>query len=91
MELSIKEEGDKELSIEITEADDTVIYPVISMLLEDKDVVEARYFQGHPLLDKPILYVKTKRVKPQTAIRRVSEQLAKDFAQAKRSLKKAVK
>jgi DNA-directed RNA polymerase subunit L len=91
MELKVKEEGKKELSIEITEANDTLIYPVVSMLLQDKDVLEARYFRGHPLLDKPVLYVKTKRVKPQTAIRRVSEKLSKEYGEAKRTLSKAAK
>ena len=71
------------IRIEIEGPDDTVIYPLINELLKDEDVDEAKYSVGHPQLDKPVLYVRTKKGKPQAAIKKAAESLAGQFREAK--------
>lgn len=79
------------LRVEIIHPDDTLIYPLIGALLRDDDVAEAQYVTGHPQLDKPVLLVKTKKSKPQAALKRAAESLASEFAGAKKLLEKELK
>jgi len=88
MELELLEAEKGWAKIQLTEADETVIYPLISALMKDKDVEEARYVQGHPTLDKPHILLKTRRVKPQTALARVSKEIAESFKKARKSFEK---
>jgi hypothetical protein len=64
------------------------IYPLITALLKDPDVLDALYYTGHPQLDKPVLTVKVKKGSPQAALQRVAEGLAAEFAGAKGLLEK---
>ncbi|MFQ6060296.1 MAG: RpoL/Rpb11 RNA polymerase subunit family protein, partial [Thermoplasmata archaeon] len=57
----------------------------------DKDVSEARYLTGHPQLDKPVIYVKVKKGRPQTALKRAAAKISKEFKQAGESLEKQLK
>jgi len=84
MELKPLEKEKNALRLEIDGPDDTVIYPLITELLKDEDVAEAKYSVGHPELDKPVLYVRTKKGKPQVAIKKAAESLAGQFREAKK-------
>ena len=84
MEMRILETDKNALKVEIEGPDDTVIYPLINELLKDEDVSEAKYSVGHPQLDKPVLYVRTKKGKPQAAVKKAAESLAGQFREAKR-------
>lgn len=84
MEFRTLEKEKNTVRLEIESPDDTVIYPLIGELLKDEDVVEAKYSVGHPQLDKPVLYVKTKRGSPSSAIRRASDNLAGQFREARK-------
>ena len=83
MEFKVLETEKNALRVEIEGPDDTVIYPLINELLKDEDVAEAKYSVGHPQLDKPVLYVRTKKGKPQTAIKKAAESLAGAFREAR--------
>ena len=88
MQLRILEKQKDSVRIEILNPDDTVIYPLITALLNDPDVEDALYYTGHPQLDKPVLTVKVKKGSPQAALKRVAEGLANDFSSAKQHLEK---
>ncbi|TLZ51442.1 MAG: DNA-directed RNA polymerase subunit L [Methanobacteriota archaeon] len=83
MEMRALEMDKNAIRLEIEGPDDTVIYPLINELLKDEDVAEAKYSVGHPQLDKPVLYVRTKKGKPQAAIKKAAESLAGQFREAK--------
>jgi len=84
MELKVLDREKNAVRVEIEGPDDTVIYPLINELLKDEDVGEAKYSVGHPQLDKPVLYVRTKKGKPQAAIKKAAEALAGQFREAKK-------
>ena len=91
MEMKVLEKEKNTLKVEIEGPDDTVIYPMINELLKDEDVAEAKYSVGHPQLEKPVLYVRTKKGKPQTAIKKAAEALAGQFREAKQIFEKELK
>ncbi|MFQ5552718.1 MAG: RpoL/Rpb11 RNA polymerase subunit family protein [Thermoplasmata archaeon] len=76
MELRILEKEKKTLTVEVDSPDDTVIYPLISHLLTDARVADARYIVGHPHLDKPTILVRVKKDKPEAVLQEVAENLA---------------
>lgn len=91
MEMKVLEKDKNALRVEIEGPDDTVIYPLINELLKDEDVAEAKYSVGHPQLDKPVLYVRTKKGRPQTAIKKAAESLAGEFREAKKLVEAELK
>lgn len=88
MQLRVLERQKDSVRLEILNADDTVIYPLITALLKDPDVEDALYYTGHPQLDKPVLTVKVKKGNPQAALKRVAEDLAMQFAGARQVIEK---
>jgi len=84
MEFRVIDRDKNAVKLEIDGPDDTVIYPLINELLKDEDVSEAKYSVGHPDLDKPVLYVKTKKGKPKAAIKKASDSLAGKFREARK-------
>jgi DNA-directed RNA polymerase subunit L len=84
MEFRVLDRDKNAIKLEIDGSDDTVIYPLINELLKDEDVSEAKYSVGHPDLDKPVLYVRTKKGKPQSAIKKASDNLMGQFREARK-------
>jgi DNA-directed RNA polymerase subunit L len=91
MELKLLDSTKTQARIEISEMDETLIYPLVEELLRDKDVSEAKYMSGHPQLDKPVIFVKVKKGKPQTAVKRAAANISKEFKEAKENLEKQTK
>ena len=71
------------IRVEIVHPDDTLIYPLLSELLKDGDVTDAQYVTGHPQLDKPVLFVKTRKGEAQAALKRAADALATRYREAK--------
>ena len=90
MELKLLEKEKTTIRVEIVHPDDTLIYPLVSALLKDEDVADAQYVTGHPQLDKPILFVKTKKGEAQAALKRAAEGLAERYREAKALLEKGL-
>ncbi|MGQ0798240.1 MAG: RpoL/Rpb11 RNA polymerase subunit family protein [Methanobacteriota archaeon] len=86
MQLRLLEREKNSLRIEISNPDDTVIYPLLTALLKNEDVSDARYFTGHPQLDKPVLTIVTRKGNPQAVLKKVAEGLASEYSSAKRLL-----
>jgi len=57
MDFKVLEKTDTSLEIEIIDADDTVMYPLIEKLLKDDKIIDADYSVEHPELDDPILFI----------------------------------
>ena len=88
MEFRLLEKKKDTIKVEVHEADDTLIYPLLHELLQDKNVVDARYVTGHPQLDKSILIVEVKEGKPQAALKKAAKALANQFAEARQLIEK---
>jgi DNA-directed RNA polymerase subunit L len=91
MELELIEKGKDSIKIRIKDADMTLISPLVSELLLDEGVAEVKFTTGHPELDFPVLYVRVKNGKPQTALKRASKSLANQFKEAREKLEKELK
>lgn len=79
MELRLLEKEKKRLQLEIVNPDDTVLYPLVSRLLKDKRVADARYITGHPHLDRPTLLVEVKQGQPQKVLQEVAMELSAEY------------
>ncbi|HTD81327.1 MAG TPA: DNA-directed RNA polymerase subunit L [Thermoplasmata archaeon] len=90
MELKLIEKEKTAIRVEIVHPDDTLIYPLVSALLKDEDVADAQYITGHPQLDKPVLFVKTKKGEAQAALRRAAEGLSAKYRETKATIEKAL-
>ncbi len=75
MELKVVEKEHDLLRVELPKGEETLLIPLVEALQKEEKVVEARYFLGHPYLDRPTLYLKTKGEKPQQVLKRVLKDL----------------
>lgn len=91
MELKILKNEMNELKLEIVGETHTFCNLLQNLLLEDESVEMAGYTIPHPLTASPILYIRTKKEKPITALKRAVKKIKKineDFASAyERALK----
>ena len=79
MEIRVVEKEHDLLRVEFPKGEETLLIPLVEALQKEEKVVEARYFLGHPYLDRPTLYVKTKGEKPQQVLKRVLKELADGY------------
>ena len=74
-----KNEG-RELRIRVVDGNHTALQLFRSRLNDRKDVEYANYFQNHPDLDDPELYVRSaKGKKADKILKEICSELAKDF------------
>jgi DNA-directed RNA polymerase subunit L len=76
MEVRVVEKEHDLLRVEFPQGEETLLIPLVEALQREEKVLEARYFLGHPFLDRPALYLKTKGEKPQQVLKRVLKDLA---------------
>ncbi|OGS52097.1 MAG: hypothetical protein A3K75_02145 [Euryarchaeota archaeon RBG_13_61_15] len=88
MEFKLLEKKKDSIKVQVYNADETLIYPLIHELLQDKNVDDARYVTGHPQLDKAILIVKVKEGKPQAALKKAAKSLSNQFLEARQLVEK---
>jgi DNA-directed RNA polymerase subunit L len=79
MDVTVLEKEHDVLRIEIPRSEETLLVPLVEMLQAEEHVLEARYYFGHPLLDRPTLYLRTKGEKPQQVLKRVLKDLADQY------------
>ncbi|WP_019176423.1 RpoL/Rpb11 RNA polymerase subunit family protein [Methanomassiliicoccus luminyensis] len=82
MELQLLHKDKDSIKVQIRDADMTLIQPLISELLSDEGVSEVKYITGHPELDIPVLYIRVKSGKPQTALKRASKTISNEYKEA---------
>ena len=88
MEFKLIEKKKDLIKIEIEDADETLIYPLIHELLQDSNVKDAQYSTGHPQLDKATLSIVVKDGKPQAALKKAAKSLARQFLEARQLTEK---
>lgn len=91
MELNLISKDKKIVVIEFTDVKETIVHPLVDKLLDDSDVLLAAYKTGHPQLDRPKLTVKTKRISPETAIKKAAEDLEEEIKKLRMEFEKVVK
>ena len=82
MDVRVVEKEHDALRMEIPKGEETILIPLVEALQKEEHVVEARYLIGHPFLDRPSIYLKTKGEKPQAVLKRVLKDLADLYADA---------
>jgi DNA-directed RNA polymerase subunit L len=75
MEVRVVEKEHDLLRVEFPKGEETLLIPLVEALQKEEKVVEARYFLGHPYLDKPTLFLRTKGEKPQQVLKRTIKDL----------------
>ncbi len=76
MDVRVVDQEHDLLRVEFPRGEETLLIPLVEALQAEEKVVEARYFLGHPYLDRPTLLVRTKGEKPQQVLKRVLKDLA---------------
>ncbi len=80
MELKVVSHKKNEMEFELYGEGHLFSKLLVSKLLEDKGVEVAQYHVDHPLIGKPIFYVKTKKEDPMAALKKASKALKKDIS-----------
>ena len=88
MELRIVEEKEKELTVSVIGSDDTLMHPLLTELLKNEKVSEAKYLKGHPELDVPAVYVKVTSGDPKAALKKATENISQEFSDLKAKIEK---
>ncbi len=88
MEFRVLSEKEKEIEISAIGADDTIIYPLLTEILKNEKVVEAKYVKGHPDLDVPSLVVRVSSGDPKSALKKAAENLNGNFSDLRKKVEK---
>ncbi len=91
MEFKVINEREKEIEIEAIGADDTLIYPLLTEMLKNEKVVEAKYIKGHPDLDVPSLVVRVSSGDPRNALKKAAEKLNENFSDLRKKAEKKLR
>jgi len=75
MELKTIKKTTKELELEITGENETILNPITEVLLLDKSVDYASYMADHPDSNKRRLYIRVKQGKPEEVLLKAVKQL----------------
>ncbi len=75
MELKTIKKTTKELELEITDENETILNPIIEVLLQDKDIEYASYITEHPESKTRRLYIRVKKGKPGDILLKAVKQL----------------
>jgi len=76
MEIRVLEKEHDLLRVELPRGEETLLIPLVEALQKEEKVLEARYYLGHPFLDRPTLSLRTKGEKPQQVLKRVLKDLS---------------
>ncbi len=94
MELKTIKKTAKELELEITGENETMLNPIIEVLFKNKDVDFATYMADHSESPKRRLFIRVKQGKPEDALAKAVKQLqdevkefSKTFEQKSKSKK----
>lgn len=75
MDLKTIKKTAKELELEVTDENETILNPITRMLSENKDVDYAAYMTDHPESNKRRLYLRVKKGKPEEILKKAVKQL----------------
>lgn len=89
MELNVVSSDKNSLTLELSEINETVIYALVERLTADAKVETAQYTTVRSGLERPRIFVKVREGKPDTAVKRATKGLVKDFESLRETLEKA--
>jgi DNA-directed RNA polymerase subunit L len=75
MEMKTIKKTTKELELEITDENETILNPITEVLLQNKDVEYASYMANHPESKTRTLYLRVKNGKPEEILLKAVKQL----------------
>ena len=75
MELKTIKKTAKELEIEITDENETILNPITEVLLQNSDVEYASYMSDHPESKNRRLFLRVKKGKPEEILLKAVKQL----------------
>ncbi|MCJ7572563.1 MAG: DNA-directed RNA polymerase subunit L [Candidatus Thermoplasmatota archaeon] len=75
MEMKTIKKTTKELELEITDENETILNPITEVLLQNKDVEYASYMTDSPESKKRTLYIRVKNGKPEEILLKAVKQL----------------
>jgi len=78
MELKTIKKSAKEIEIEITGENETILNPITEVLLQNDDVDYASYLSDHPESIKRRLYIRVKKGSPEDALKKAIKQLEEE-------------
>jgi DNA-directed RNA polymerase subunit L len=87
MELKMIKKTSKELEIEITGENETLLNPITEVLLEFKDVDYASYLTDHPESNKRRLFLRVNTGKPEDILKKAVQQLEDEIKTFSKSFK----
>mgnify|MGYP000147270731 CR=1 FL=1 len=90
MKLKIVRETENELEFILEGEDHTFCNLLVNILLEDPEVEFSAYRIPHPLIRKPVVYVKTKEGKPRDAVIRACDKIEELMKVIKSKFKEAL-
>jgi len=91
MELSVIEEDEKKLILQVKDESVSFANLIRSELWNDKSISEAAYIKEHPYLGHPKIFVKTERGSPRTALEKASQRILDKAQEFQEEFKKALK
>jgi DNA-directed RNA polymerase subunit L len=78
MELKTIKKTGKELELEITGENETILNPITQLLLQNEDVDYAAYMADHPESNKRRLYIRVKKGEPEDILKKTVKQLEEE-------------
>jgi DNA-directed RNA polymerase subunit L len=75
MEIKKLKKTAKELELEILHEDETMLNPILQLLLQNEDVEYAEYFTDHPESPKRRFYLRVKKGKPEEILKQTVKKL----------------
>ncbi|MCK4613313.1 MAG: hypothetical protein KAU14_00800 [Thermoplasmata archaeon] len=91
MDLKLITKDKRSIKIKIPKSEDILILPLEHALLNDAKTEYAAFTQKHPFLDDPLINVRVKEGKPQTALKRASRTILRDLGSFETKFDKAIK
>jgi len=75
MDLKTIKKTTKELELEVIDENETILNPIVQVLLKNEDVEYATYMAEHPESNKRTLYIKVKKGNPEDILKKAVKQL----------------
>jgi DNA-directed RNA polymerase subunit L len=94
MELKTIKKTTRELELEVTGENETILNPIIELLFENENIDYATYFTDHPESNKRRLYIRVKKGSPEDYLKKAVKYLEeeiKDFSKTFESKSKSKK
>ncbi len=91
MEFRVLEKSKNEIRVEVLNADNTLLRPLVDEMSMDDQVEKVQLIIRHPTLDNPVIYVKVRKGKPQAAFKRAAKKLEKVFEELEKLAEKEIK